>query len=80
MMMKRTEAAISEVFEAAVDLGGTISGDHGVGLAKSPCLGRAVSVDLLANNLDWRSVLPALKHIQCFLYAEASAGADGSLT
>lgn len=42
-LMKRTEAAISEIFEAAIDLGGTISGEHGIGLAKSPYLGREVS-------------------------------------
>lgn len=47
-MMKRTSAAIGEVFEAAVDLGGTISGEHGIGIAKSPWLRRAVSGEVLA--------------------------------
>ncbi|EKN64259.1 glycolate oxidase subunit [Neobacillus bataviensis LMG 21833] len=34
--MKRAEAAISEIFEAAVELGGTLSGEHGIGLLKAP--------------------------------------------
>lgn len=33
---KRGEAAIREVFEAVVSLGGALSGEHGVGLAKQP--------------------------------------------
>lgn len=36
--MHRVEAALKEVFETAVDLGGTITGEHGVGLAKKPFL------------------------------------------
>ncbi len=32
--IKRTEAAFDEIFRKAVDLGGTITGEHGVGLAK----------------------------------------------
>jgi glycolate oxidase len=34
--MKRVEQAISEIFEAAVQLGGTLSGEHGIGMLKSP--------------------------------------------
>ncbi|WP_127584764.1 FAD-binding oxidoreductase [Paenibacillus koleovorans] len=34
--MKRVEDAISEIFEAAVALGGTLSGEHGIGLLKAP--------------------------------------------
>ncbi|MDQ0860972.1 FAD-binding oxidoreductase [Bacillus sp. V2I10] len=34
--MKRVESAISEIFESAVELGGTLSGEHGIGLLKSP--------------------------------------------
>ncbi|RJQ42869.1 MAG: FAD-binding protein [Gaiellales bacterium] len=33
--MMRTEEAISELFRAAVELGGTISGEHGIGITKS---------------------------------------------
>ena len=34
----RVEAAIDELFEIALGLGGTLSGDHGIGLAKSKYL------------------------------------------
>jgi glycolate oxidase len=31
---KRVEAAIQEIFELSVSLGGTLSGEHGIGIAK----------------------------------------------
>ncbi|MFD0673089.1 FAD-binding oxidoreductase [Cohnella sp. GCM10027633] len=34
----RVELAFEEIFEAAIDLGGTITGEHGVGLVKAPYL------------------------------------------
>lgn len=34
----RVEAAFAEIFEAAIRLGGTITGEHGVGVVKSPYL------------------------------------------
>lgn len=34
--MKRVECAVSEIFEAAIELGGTLSGEHGIGTLKSP--------------------------------------------
>ncbi|MHB0884578.1 MAG: FAD-binding oxidoreductase [Bacillota bacterium] len=34
--MKRAEAAVAEIFGAALELGGTLSGEHGIGLAKRP--------------------------------------------
>ncbi len=37
---ERVERAFEEVFAAALDLGGTISGEHGIGLAKLPYLER----------------------------------------
>ena len=36
--MERVEEAMKEVFDYAVELGGTITGEHGVGLAKKPFL------------------------------------------
>ncbi len=33
--------AIEEVFQATVDLGGTLSGEHGIGIAKAPYMGMA---------------------------------------
>jgi len=34
--MKRAELAVEELFEAAVELGGTLSGEHGIGTMKAP--------------------------------------------
>ncbi|WP_098441931.1 glycolate oxidase subunit GlcD [Bacillus sp. es.034] len=36
--MKRVEAAFEEIFAHAIDLGGTITGEHGVGMMKAPYL------------------------------------------
>ncbi len=32
--MKRVELAVEEIFETAIALGGTLSGEHGIGIAK----------------------------------------------
>lgn len=45
-MMKRVEAASHAIFDAAIELGGAISGEHGIGLLKTDYLPR--SVDPLA--------------------------------
>jgi glycolate oxidase len=48
--MERVEAAMKEVFNYAVQLGGTITGEHGVGLAKKPYLADAlgpVAMDIM---------------------------------
>ncbi|MNP05952.1 putative FAD-linked oxidoreductase [compost metagenome] len=34
----RVEEAFAEIFEAAIELGGTITGEHGVGVVKAPYL------------------------------------------
>ena len=39
---KRVEAAIEEIFDVALALGGTLSGEHGIGTAKSRYLAREV--------------------------------------
>jgi glycolate oxidase len=36
--MHRTDQAVRELFQLAIDLGGTISGEHGIGLEKKPFL------------------------------------------
>ncbi len=41
--MERVEQAIGAIFEAAVKLGGTLSGEHGIGLSKRPYMDLAVS-------------------------------------
>ena len=40
--MHRVELAMKEIFDRALALGGTITGEHGVGLAKKPFLKDAV--------------------------------------
>ncbi len=35
---KRAEKAVEELFRTVLDLGGTLSGEHGIGIAKSPFL------------------------------------------
>lgn len=34
--MKRVELAVAEIFETAIQLGGTLSGEHGIGTMKTP--------------------------------------------
>ena len=40
--MVHVEKAMAEIFEYAVQLGGTITGEHGVGLAKKFFLAKAI--------------------------------------
>lgn len=40
--------AIEEVFQATIDLGGTLSGEHGIGLAKAPYMHMAFSDEEMA--------------------------------
>ncbi|HWD17922.1 MAG TPA: FAD-linked oxidase C-terminal domain-containing protein [Verrucomicrobiae bacterium] len=46
--MERVERAMKEIFDYAVHLGGTITGEHGVGLAKREFLPKAVGEDSLS--------------------------------
>jgi len=41
-LMEHAHTAIAEIFRAALDLGGTLSGEHGIGSAKAPYLGWAL--------------------------------------
>ena len=45
--MERVEKAIAAIFEASVKLGGTLSGEHGIGLSKQPYMDLAVSKETL---------------------------------
>ncbi len=60
--MKRVQEAIREIFELAINLGGTLSGEHGIGYMKAPFLrlefdegaielGRAIKAALDPNSL-----------------------------
>jgi glycolate oxidase len=44
---QRAHSAIKEIFEATLKLGGTISGEHGVGLTKMPYVGMELSEESL---------------------------------
>jgi glycolate oxidase len=46
--MANVEKAMGEIFAHAVKLGGTITGEHGVGLAKEPFLPEAIGDASLA--------------------------------
>lgn len=46
--MERVEKAMREIFDKAIELGGTITGEHGVGLAKKAFLPRAIGDASLA--------------------------------
>lgn len=43
----RAKAAVEEIFRASVALGGTISGEHGIGYVKAPYLGIALSAETI---------------------------------
>jgi glycolate oxidase len=47
-MEEKAHAAIEEVFQAALVLGGTMSGEHGVGLAKQPYIHLELTPDQVA--------------------------------
>jgi glycolate oxidase len=40
--VSRTEQAVNEIFRTTIDLGGTLSGEHGVGITKTPYLGMEI--------------------------------------
>ena len=45
---ERADAALSQVFALTVSLGGTLSGEHGIGLAKRDFMPQAVAAPTLA--------------------------------
>jgi glycolate oxidase len=59
----RVEKMVPEIFMASLDLGGTLSGEHGIGLLKRPYMERAlgsVSIELqrkIKNSLDPLNIL-----------------------
>ena len=46
--MRRVEMAVEEIFKAAIELGGTLSGEHGIGTMKSPFMEMELGIDGLA--------------------------------
>ena len=60
---ERVEAAVADLFSAAIELGGTLSGEHGVGVLKLPYLEMALgplAIDVMRgikHALDPRGIL-----------------------
>jgi glycolate dehydrogenase FAD-linked subunit len=55
--MERVEQAIAAIFEASVKLGGTLSGEHGIGLSKQPYMDLAVSKETIKLMTDIKRAL-----------------------
>ncbi len=55
--MERVEQAIGAIFEASVRLGGTLSGEHGIGLSKQPYMDLAVSKETVKLMADIKRAL-----------------------
>jgi glycolate oxidase len=53
---KRIEAALADIFRAALDLGGTLSGEHGIGIAKAKYMAWEQSAEVI----DWQKRLKRL--------------------
>jgi glycolate oxidase len=45
---KRIDAALADIFHAALDLGGTLSGEHGIGIAKAKYMAWEQSAEVIA--------------------------------
>jgi len=54
---ERVEKAISEIFKLAVDLRGTLSGEHGIGISKKPFLPLVMNDDARRLMVEIKSVL-----------------------
>jgi glycolate oxidase len=38
--MERVDKAVADIFDAALSMGGTLSGEHGIGISKAPFMAR----------------------------------------
>jgi glycolate oxidase len=54
--VSRVEAAIGQLFRDVIDLGGTLSGEHGIGVLKAPYLPLEQSGELIALQKDLKRV------------------------
>jgi len=54
---ERVEKAVAEIFQLAVDLGGTLSGEHGIGLSKKPFIPLIMNDDARRLMVEIKSVL-----------------------
>ena len=63
-MAARAQAAYGEVMDLAIALGGTITGEHGVGRLKRPWLVDYLGDDVLALNQRVKDALDPARHPQ----------------
>jgi glycolate oxidase len=54
--LPRVDACIEQLFRSVVELGGTLSGEHGMGVLKAPYLGIEQSDELIALQRDLKRV------------------------
>jgi glycolate oxidase len=54
---ERVQKVVSEIFATAVELGGTLSGEHGVGVLKRPYLESALGADSIDMQLRIKQAL-----------------------
>jgi glycolate oxidase len=60
---EKAHEAIAEIFQAALDLNGTMSGEHGVGLAKQPYIhlelkpAQVAAMQAIKSALDPKNIL-----------------------
>jgi glycolate oxidase len=45
---EKAEGAVREIFQATLDMGGTMSGEHGIGLSKAPYISLELSREQIA--------------------------------
>jgi len=58
--MERVEALAAEIFDAALSLGGTITGEHGVGISKRPFIRKALDPVAYQQMLTMKCLLDPL--------------------
>jgi len=58
--MKRVETLAAEIFDAALSLGGTITGEHGVGISKRPFIRKALDPVAYQQMLTMKRILDPL--------------------
>jgi glycolate oxidase len=46
--LQKATRAVEEIFDFTIQLGGTISGEHGIGITKAPFMGKEISAESLA--------------------------------
>jgi glycolate oxidase len=55
--LERVEAAAAAIFEAAIELGGSLSGEHGIGTLKREFMAQALGADVVALMADLKRLL-----------------------